>query len=85
MKVAIVGGAGVRVPLLVRALAASDLGITEISLFDIDRVRLDLIADLAGRMAEDVRITAHHEPEPAVDAAAFVIASIRAERAGSAP
>ena len=33
MKVAIIGGAGVRVPMLVRALAASDLAVTDIDAF----------------------------------------------------
>ena len=77
MKVAILGGAGVRVPLLVRALAASGLGISEISLFDTDGPRLQVIADLTRVMAETVPITVHQRPEPCIDGARFVVASIR--------
>ena len=37
MKIAIIGGAGVRVPLLVGGLSRSDLRIAEIALYDIDQ------------------------------------------------
>ncbi len=47
MKFAIIGGAGVRVPLLVRGLARSTLHVDDIALFDIDQPRLAVIADLA--------------------------------------
>ena len=40
MKIAIIGGGGVRTPLLVNGLAQSDLPISEIALFDIDGARL---------------------------------------------
>lgn len=78
MKIAIVGGAGVRVPLLVGGLARSDLRISEIALFDIDRDRLRVIADLASQMAGGVRVTSAASSEPAIEGAAFVITSIRA-------
>ncbi|OFW46125.1 MAG: hypothetical protein A3J29_23795 [Acidobacteria bacterium RIFCSPLOWO2_12_FULL_67_14b] len=77
MKVAIVGGAGVRVPLLAGGLARSDLRISEIALFDIDRDRQRPIADIAARMAPGVRVTSAATPESAVAGAGFVIASIR--------
>ena len=77
MKVAIVGGAGVRVPLLVRGLAQAGLGIGEIALFDIDATRLAAIADLSRRVAGDVTVSAHDRPEPCIEGAGFVITSIR--------
>jgi 6-phospho-beta-glucosidase len=77
MKVAIIGGAGVRVPLLAGGLSRSDLGISEIALYDIDRERQRVIADLATRMAGGVRITSATTPEAAIAGADFVISSIR--------
>lgn len=77
MKVGIIGGAGVRVPLLVGGLSRSDLGISEIALFDIDQERQRVIADLATRMAGAVRVTSATTPEAAIEGADFVISSIR--------
>ena len=47
MKLAIIGGAGVRVPLLVGGFARSTLHVDRIDLYDIDQPRLAVIADLA--------------------------------------
>jgi 6-phospho-beta-glucosidase len=77
VKVAIIGGAGVRVPLLTRGLAEAGLGIDEIALFDIDAPRLAVIADLSARVAGRVKVTPHERPDGCVAGAAFVIASIR--------
>ena len=77
MKVAIIGGAGVRVPLLVGGLSRSDLGITDVSLYDVDRDRQHVIADLAARMSTGARITTANDPESAIEGADFVITSIR--------
>ncbi len=77
MKVAIIGGAGVRVPLLVGGLSRSDLGISEIALFDLDQERQRVIADLATRMAGGARVTSASTPEAAIEGADFVISSIR--------
>ena len=77
MKVSIIGGAGVRVPLLVRGLVHSDLGIDEIALFDVDRVRLEIIAGIARRAADGAVVSSHDRPEPCVEGAAFDITSIR--------
>jgi 6-phospho-beta-glucosidase len=77
MKIAVIGGAGVRVPLLAGGLARSDLRISEIALYDIDQDRLRTIAGLASRMAEGVKITTATTPEPAIDGSSFVITSIR--------
>ena len=77
MKIAIIGGAGVRVPLLVRGLVRSDLGITGVALFDTDRARLGLIADLAQRAVEGLPVSAHDRLEACLEGADFVITSIR--------
>jgi 6-phospho-beta-glucosidase len=77
MKVAIVGGAGVRVPLLSRALAEAQLGVDEIALFDTDTARLRPIADLSRRAAAGVKVTTSGQPEPCLEGAGFVITSIR--------
>jgi 6-phospho-beta-glucosidase len=77
MKVTIIGGAGIRVPLLVRGLATSDLQIADIALFDVDHKRQRVIADLATRMAPRVRIHSETSPEAAIEGSSFVITSIR--------
>jgi 6-phospho-beta-glucosidase len=77
VKIALIGGAGVRTPLLVRGLARSDLPITEIALFDIDRERLARIAKVARVLAPGVPITAHTSSAEAVTSADFVVTSIR--------
>ncbi|MCC7178515.1 MAG: 6-phospho-beta-glucosidase [Acidobacteria bacterium] len=77
MKVALIGGAGVRVPLLVNGLAGAALGIDEFALYDLDQPRLKVIAELAARRAGAARVTTHASAVPAIDGAAFVITSIR--------
>ena len=82
MKIAVLGGAGVRVPLLVGGLTRSDLQISNVSLYDIDRDRLRIIADLASQVAEGAQVTSAVTPEEAIEGADFVIASIRVGGAG---
>lgn len=77
MKIAIIGGAGVRTPLLVRGLAGSGLSFEEVALFDPDQERLALIAPLVERMAPGVRIRACAAAAECVEGARFVITSIR--------
>jgi 6-phospho-beta-glucosidase len=77
LKVTIIGGAGVRVPLLAGGLARSDLRLSQIDLYDIDRDRLGVIADLAQQMAPGIRIVSADTAETAITGADFVIASIR--------
>jgi 6-phospho-beta-glucosidase len=76
-KIAIIGGAGVRVPLLVGGFARSDLRIDEIALFDIDQERLTVIAGLASQMSRNITITSAVTPESAIAGSSFVITSIR--------
>ncbi len=76
MIIAIIGGAGVRTPLLVRGLAQSGLPISEVRVFDVDGVRLSLIAPLIERVA-GVRVVVSDTVKECVTGAHFVIASIR--------
>ena len=78
MKIAIIGGGGVRTPLLVSGLTASDLPIDEIALYDVDRERLGVIGGVARRMAARARIAIARSVGECVSDAAFVFTSIRA-------
>ena len=82
MKIGIIGGAGVRTPLLVSGLTASDLPIDEIALYDIDENRLTAIAGIAARMLEQAdasaRITRSRSVAECAASADFVFTSIRA-------
>jgi 6-phospho-beta-glucosidase len=78
MKVAVIGGAGVRVPLLINGLAGANLGIDEFALYDTDRARLEVIGGLAARRAGAARVTMAALAAAAIDGASFVITSIRA-------
>lgn len=75
MKIAVIGGAGIRTPLLVDGLTRSDLPIDEIALFDIDRDRLAAIEALARSFSPAVR--AYDDAAAAVRSSAFVFLSIR--------
>lgn len=77
MKLAIIGGAGVRVPLLVNGLVQSDLPITDIALFDIDAERLGIIGRLASQFAGRARITIAIDLAEALEGADYVFISIR--------
>jgi 6-phospho-beta-glucosidase len=76
MKISVIGGGGVRTPLLVNGLAQSDLPIREIALFDIDRDRVSAIASVASLFAPTVR--RYDDPRDCVSASSFVFLSIRA-------
>lgn len=77
MKLALIGGGGVRTPLLVHGLSHADLPIDTISLFDIDRDRLDVIAPLAARLAGTARVEAASSVAECVEGADYVFTSIR--------
>lgn len=77
MKLAIIGGAGVRTPLLVNGLAKSDLPIAHIALYDPDRARLEVMAPLVRRVCGAIRLTTHATSAEAVEDADFVFISIR--------
>jgi 6-phospho-beta-glucosidase len=75
MKIAVIGGGGVRTPLLANGLAQSDLPIDEIALFDTDQARLSIVASLARTFAASVR--PYDDVRACVRDASFVFLSIR--------
>ena len=75
MKIAVIGGAGVRTPLLVNGLTRSDLPIEEIALFDTDAGRLATIGGLAAAFSPAVR--SYADARSCVAGADFVLLSIR--------
>jgi 6-phospho-beta-glucosidase len=77
VKLAIIGGGGVRVPLLVNGLVARGLPFEDIALFDIDATRLATMAALTRRRATRARVSTHAQIEPALAGADFVVISIR--------
>jgi len=78
VKIAVIGGAGVRTPLLVRGLTASDLPVDTIALYDVDAPRLARIAALAARVSDGARIAVCRSASEAIDGADFVFTSVRA-------
>ncbi len=82
-KVTLIGGGGVRTPLLIHGLAqaASTLHIGELALYDIDRERVALMAELGREVVRqlnaDVVITTHTQLKDAVAGAQFILHSIR--------
>lgn len=77
MKLAVIGGAGARTPLLVNGLAKSDLPITDIALYDPDQARLGVIGPLTRRLCGEARLTTTTRSVDAVEGADFVFVSIR--------
>src|SRR4051812_36718054 len=77
MKVAVIGGAGVRTPLLVGGLTGSDLPIDHIALYDVDQARLATIGGVAERMAAKGRVTLCASVAECVAWADVVFTSIR--------
>ena len=83
MKLALIGGGGVRAPLFVQsALKRADaIGLTEICLMDIEPTRLGSIGALASelvrRAGSGVAITTTTDPRHALEGAAFVVTTVR--------
>jgi len=84
MKIAIIGAAGVRTPLLIHGLAeaSSKLKIDELAFWDTDSDRLQAMGRVSTAMAERSSLRAKlricSNPEQAVADATYVITSIRA-------
>jgi 6-phospho-beta-glucosidase len=82
-KVTLIGGGGVRTPLLVQGLirARAVLGIRELTLYDVDRARAELMAALSREIVRhydgELTITTPAKLEDAVEGAGFVLSSIR--------
>ncbi len=83
MKLTIIGGAGVRVPLLTNGLLRRDsnLAVEELSLFDVDHERAETVARIAEAMARrlgrNLRVTRPQGLDEALEGSSFVISSIR--------
>jgi 6-phospho-beta-glucosidase len=77
MKIAVIGGAGVRTPLLVGGLTDSDLPIEQIALYDVDRPRLAAMGAVAERMAVRGRVILCESIAECVAEADYVFTSIR--------
>ncbi len=83
MKIAILGAAGVRTPLIVQALilrsSQDRLGLGELALMDIDAERLELIAALTAPLerAATFSITRTSDARAALSGADFVITTFR--------
>ena len=84
MKIAIIGAAGVRTPLLIHGLAeaGSKLRIDELAFWDTDSERLRTMGRVSTAMAKQSGLTAKlnvcSNPEQAVSGVAYVITSVRA-------
>jgi 6-phospho-beta-glucosidase len=77
VKIAVIGGASVRTPLLVHALSGAELPLSEVALFDTDQDRLQIIAALAGRVCGDVFLRTCARERDCIEGADFVVISIR--------
>jgi 6-phospho-beta-glucosidase len=82
-KVTIIGGGGVRAPLLIHGLAQSQaaLNVSEVTLFDLDIARTETIArigrEIVRRMGGRFSIRVTPDLEAAAEGAEFVLSSIR--------
>ncbi|HTC66728.1 MAG TPA: hypothetical protein VK685_06315 [Candidatus Acidoferrum sp.] len=82
-KVCIIGGGGVRTPLLIHGLLQSQhaLKISDLVLFDVDQRRAEIMAALGGaisnKLGVDILLTTANSLESAVDGSSFVLSSVR--------
>ena len=83
MKITVLGGGGVRAPLLVASLLrrAGRIHLDEVALMDVDAERLDLMGDLCraigGWLGSPVRISTSLAARSALEGAAYVITTLR--------
>ncbi len=77
MKAAILGGGGLRAPLLARALGESGLGFRTLALSDPDAGRLAAMAEVARALAPGLEVRAMADPAEAVRGSRFVVSAIR--------
>ena len=85
MKIAVLGGGGVRSPFLAKSLAlsAADVGLTEVSFMDIDKEKLYIYGKIAKeifkRIAPQVNFTLTSNSKEALNRADYIITTIRAK------
>jgi 6-phospho-beta-glucosidase len=77
VKLAIIGAGGARTPLLINGLIRSDLPIREIALYDPERERATLMADVASRRIGQVALAVTATAAETISGADFVFISIR--------
>lgn len=83
MKIAIIGGAGVRTPLFLQGIIqlSREVPVHEVSLMDIDSERLEVIAyvaqELVARAGRPFRVTLQSDPRAAIAGARFVVTALR--------
>jgi 6-phospho-beta-glucosidase len=83
MKITIIGGAGVRTPIIVKSivLRQDSLGLDNLTLLDIDSDRLNMIGELIAPIKESektrFKIVLTTDPDVALDKADFVITTFR--------
>ena len=76
IKLALIGGGGVRTPLLIHGLAESGVDISELALYDSDLNRAEVMASL-GQALAGFPIKPYTQLEQAVEGASVVLSSIR--------
>jgi 6-phospho-beta-glucosidase len=82
-KVCIIGGGGVRTPLLIHGLLQSQqiLRSSEIALFDVSHERAEIMAalgrEIANNFGVEIRLTTTTSLESAVEGSSFVLSSVR--------
>jgi len=76
IKITLIGGGGVRTPLLIHGLADSGLPIDELVLYDPDATRANSMASL-GRLLAPFPIAPSAHLEPSVEGANYILSSIR--------
>ena len=76
LKITVIGGGGVRTPLLIHGLADSGIDISQLALYDIDESRARTMASL-GQLLAPFPVVPFSRFETAVDGASFVLSSIR--------
>ncbi|HWF47843.1 MAG TPA: 6-phospho-beta-glucosidase [Bryobacteraceae bacterium] len=81
-KVTIIGGGGVRTPLVIYGLAQAQLGVDEVVLFDIDQERTETVARLGNEVlrgfGQPFQIRTSTDLNEAAAGAQFVLNSVRA-------
>ncbi|QQR88859.1 MAG: hypothetical protein IPJ88_11550 [Myxococcales bacterium] len=77
MKIAVIGAAGLRFPLLASGFARSHLPIEVVRCFDSDQEKLQYTVAIASALAPNLRFEAHGDPAVCVEDADFIFTSIR--------
>ncbi len=77
MKIAIIGGAGARTPLLTHGISKAGFPVSEVALFDTSASRLEAIGSLAQEFASGFKVTVSSRLSDCVADADFVFTCIR--------